>query len=101
MQEGRVPQASDARGLTARSLRVAGESAAAGLRAEFAEPWRALTQVNHSACWRRTIGSMNRWEHFEHGADIGVRGFGASVAEAFEQAALALTAVIADPAGVR
>mgnify|MGYP003494344247 CR=1 FL=1 len=44
---------------------------------------------------------MNRWEHFEHGADIGVRGFGASVAEAFEQAALALTAVITDPATVR
>jgi SHS2 domain-containing protein len=41
------------------------------------------------------------WEHFEHGADIGVRGFGASVAEAFEQAALALTAVITDPSAVR
>ncbi len=26
------------------------------------------------------------WEHFSHEADIGVRGFGASVAEAFEQA---------------
>ena len=37
------------------------------------------------------------WEHFEHGADIGVRGFGATQAEAFEQAALALTAVITDP----
>ncbi|MBE0550058.1 MAG: archease [Rubrivivax sp.] len=35
------------------------------------------------------------WEHFEHGADIGVRGLGASMAAAFEQAALALTAVIA------
>jgi SHS2 domain-containing protein len=45
--------------------------------------------------------AVNRWEHFEHGADIGVRGFGASVAEAFEQAALALTAVITDPASVR
>jgi len=41
-----------------------------------------------------------RWEHFEHGADIGVRGYGASPAEAFEQAALALTAVVADPAAV-
>ena len=38
------------------------------------------------------------WEHYEHGADIGVRGFGATKAEAFEQAALALTAVVADPA---
>lgn len=42
-----------------------------------------------------------RWEHYEHGADIGVRGFGASKGEAFEQAALALTAVIAEPAAVR
>ncbi|MGE5129549.1 MAG: archease [Sphingomonadaceae bacterium] len=41
-----------------------------------------------------------RWEHFEHGADVGVRGFGASKSEAFEQAALALTAVITEPAGV-
>lgn len=40
------------------------------------------------------------WEHYEHGADIGVRGLGASKAEAFEQAALALTAAIADPAQV-
>jgi tRNA nucleotidyltransferase (CCA-adding enzyme) len=37
-----------------------------------------------------------RWEHYEHGADIGVRGFGGTKAEAFEQAALALTSVIAD-----
>jgi SHS2 domain-containing protein len=37
-----------------------------------------------------------RWEHYEHGADIGVRGFGATKAEAFEQAGLALTAVVAD-----
>lgn len=41
------------------------------------------------------------WEHFEHDADIGVRGYGASKAEAFEQAALALVAVITDPATVR
>lgn len=40
------------------------------------------------------------WEHFEHGADIGVRGVGRTPAQAFEQAALALTAVIADPATV-
>ncbi len=41
-----------------------------------------------------------RWEHFEHGADIGVRGFGPTRAAAFEQAALALVAVVTDPAGV-
>ncbi|HUW36870.1 MAG TPA: archease [Rhodocyclaceae bacterium] len=41
---------------------------------------------------------MNNWAHFRHGADIGVRGFGATREEAFVQAALALTAVITDPA---
>jgi SHS2 domain-containing protein len=35
-----------------------------------------------------------RWEHFPHDADVGVRGFGATAAEAFEQAALALTAIV-------
>ena len=40
------------------------------------------------------------WEHFEDGADIGVRGFGASKAGAFEQAALALMAVITEPGRV-
>ena len=42
-----------------------------------------------------------RWEHYDHRADVGVRGFGATPAEAFEQAALALTAAVADPASVR
>jgi SHS2 domain-containing protein len=37
------------------------------------------------------------WEHFPHEADMGVRGFGANCEQAFEQAALALTSVIADP----
>lgn len=39
---------------------------------------------------------MKGWEHFAHGADIGVRGVGESVEQAFEQAALALSAVVAD-----
>jgi len=37
-----------------------------------------------------------RWEHFPHDADVGVRGIGATKDEAFEQAALAMTAVITD-----
>ena len=41
-----------------------------------------------------------RWELFEHGADVGVRGVGRSLGQAFEQAALALAAVIADPGRV-
>ena len=42
----------------------------------------------------------DRWEHFEHGADVGVRGFGRTKAAAFEQAALALVAVITEPGRV-
>lgn len=34
------------------------------------------------------------WEHFAHDADIGVRGFGATAAAAFEEAGYALTAVV-------
>jgi len=40
------------------------------------------------------------WEHFAHGADIGVRGIGRTRAEAFGEAAVALTAVLVDPLGV-
>ena len=40
--------------------------------------------------------SMASWEHFSHGADIGVRGFGESLEQDFEQAALSLSAIVAD-----
>lgn len=40
------------------------------------------------------------WQHFSHEADIGVRGFGRTMAEAFSQAGIALTAVIVDPESV-
>lgn len=40
--------------------------------------------------------NYKNWEHFEHGADIGVRGCGPTLAAAFEQAAYALTAVVTD-----
>jgi SHS2 domain-containing protein len=42
-----------------------------------------------------------RWEHFAHGADLGVRGYGRTLAEAFEQTALALAAAVVDPSTVR
>jgi len=45
--------------------------------------------------------SPGGWEHFEHIADIGVHGWGPDVATAFEQAALAMSAVVTDPAGIR
>lgn len=44
--------------------------------------------------------AQTHWEHFAHEADVGIRGFGRSPAEAFEQAALAMTAAITDPATV-
>ncbi|MGZ4955307.1 MAG: archease [Methylobacter sp.] len=36
------------------------------------------------------------WEHFEHEADIGIRGIAPTLEQAFEQAAIAMTAVITD-----
>ena len=44
---------------------------------------------------------MTPWRHLEHRADIGVEGRGATPAQAFEQAALAFTAVMTDPSGVQ
>jgi len=41
--------------------------------------------------------AKNNWEHFHHQADIGIRGIGATTEQAFEQAAVAMTAVIAEP----
>ena len=40
------------------------------------------------------------WHHFHHVADIGVCGVGDSREQAFEEAAIAMTAVITDPAKV-
>jgi len=45
-------------------------------------------------------GHAPRWEHFEHRADIGVAGYGSTPAQAMEQAAVALTAILCDPAAV-
>lgn len=49
----------------------------------------------------RQFQSQSRWEHFHHLADIGVRGIGRSIEQSFAQAALALTAIVTDPGGVR
>jgi SHS2 domain-containing protein len=43
-----------------------------------------------------TTASPSSWAHFSHDADIGVVGMGPTKAEAFRQAALALTAVVTD-----
>lgn len=62
------------------------------------------TQPLHDAAAKLTTPHTSvqpRWEHFEHKADIGVRGIGPSIESAFEQAAVALVAVCTDPARVR
>lgn len=40
--------------------------------------------------------TKGRWEHLEHGADIGIRGYGSSLSEAFAQAALAVSSVVTE-----
>ncbi len=60
----------------------------------------ASTRAGGLAGMNATI-PQTRWEHFPHEADIGVRGFGGTPAEAFEQAALALAAAITDPVRVQ
>ncbi len=66
----------------------------------YERPAKIVQQVRLPPSHRGEMPVPARWEHFEHGADIGVRGLGASMAAAFEQAALALTAVIAPLDGV-
>lgn len=67
-----------------------------GVRTKLRRDW----EPHLRACAKHIIPSAAHWEHYEHAADIGVRGFGATKSEAFEQAALALTAVVTDPARV-
>ena len=45
--------------------------------------------------------AKGHWEHFSHVADLGIRGVGADMGKAFEQAALALTAAVTDVSTVR
>jgi tRNA nucleotidyltransferase (CCA-adding enzyme) len=45
--------------------------------------------------------TASSWAHFSHDADIGVVGIGPTKAEAFRQAAFALTAVVTDPSRVK
>ena len=43
-----------------------------------------------------TVAIRNTWEHFAHGADVGIRGIGPTKEAAFQQIALGLTSVITD-----
>jgi len=44
---------------------------------------------------------ISHWEHFAHEADMGVRGIGSTCADAFEQAALALSGIVTNLAAIR
>jgi SHS2 domain-containing protein len=46
------------------------------------------------------MAAVPRYEHFEHQADMGIRGWGHTRDEAFAQAALALTAVVVPPESI-
>lgn len=52
-------------------------------------------KTGRSCCWAGRV-----WEHFAHGADIGIRGRGATLEQAFAEAARALTAVVTEPTAV-
>ena len=58
----------------------------------------SFRQQRDSALNSKTI--TPRWEHFDHEADIGIRGIATTLDQAFEQVAVALTAVVTDPARV-
>jgi tRNA nucleotidyltransferase (CCA-adding enzyme) len=75
----------------------------AGAVARRVEPARirdAIFQARAEAIAAAHGPAGTRWEHFPHQADMGVRGIGPTLAAAFEQAALAMTAAVTDPADV-
>lgn len=41
------------------------------------------------------------WEHYSHTADMGIRGFGETKQEAFEQAAVAMIAISVEPEKIK
>jgi len=59
--------------------------------------WRAASRDSNPSSASRVKAIDARWEHFPHGADIGIRGIGPTLDAAFEQVALALTAVLVPP----
>ena len=75
----------------------------AGAVARSTEPARireAIFQARAQAVAASRSQDGAHWAHFPHQADMGVRGIGPTLASAFEQAALAMVAVVTDPSGV-
>ncbi len=61
------------------------------------DPLPGCSKFRCAPAQRQAVMSEIQWEHLEHGADIGVRGYGDDPAAAFAQAALAMSAVVTDP----
>jgi tRNA nucleotidyltransferase (CCA-adding enzyme) len=55
---------------------------------------------SHTRPHRHPAPGADRWEQYPHDADVGIRGYGATRAIAFEQAALAMVAIAVDPSSV-
>lgn len=68
----------------------------------FEEPGTLEVAANLASAWLERYATRRapRWERYRHGADVGIRGFGATVDEAFEGIGLALTSTICDPGRV-
>lgn len=75
-----------------------------GVLAKVRQPFRTgrpagAPQGSSGGVGRARLLLLNEgmWEHFAHGADIGIRGRGDTPDQAFAEAARALTAVVTDP----
>ncbi|HET9179379.1 MAG TPA: archease [Terriglobia bacterium] len=63
-------------------------------------PRRMLPHEIMGVCCFRQWGLMSRFRILEHTADVGFEAFGLTLAEVFENAALALAYLIAEPTAV-
>ncbi len=69
----------------------------------FEEPGKLEAVADLASAWfeRYATRRAPRWELYPHGADVGIRGFGATADEAFDGVGLALTSAICDVGRVR
>lgn len=61
-----------------------------------ADPGRSARGDNRIMA-ANAVPAASGWHHFSHDADMGVRAFGATPAQVFEQMALGMSAMIAEP----
>lgn len=61
----------------------------------------ALDKLNLFRIWDFVIGIFYMWEHFAHQSDIGIRASAENLGGAFEDAAVALTAIVTEPENVQ